>query len=431
MTRYRPGCHLTARSQGLRCVRTGGIATLPGMAKRERTGFRARLRSVRRRWWATLAVIVLALAGAGAWLGTAGGEDADGVQRITSTVSRGTYKTTVSATGTITPKQDADAAFTSSGTVTSVRVEVGEKVLKGDVLATIDDDSLVAQREAAASQVEAAEAQVDEVSGGSRTQVASAEASLASARSALAQAEEAVENATLRAPFTGVVSAVGYEVGDHAASGSGGTAPTSSDGATAAAITLISPSKLLVEASVPAADITRLKEGLQAEITPTGGGEVVFGTVTEVGVIASASDTGAAQFPVTVAVTGSPTGLYAGASASVAITVAQAIDVLAVPTAAVRTDEDGTSYVTVVDGQEQTRTPVELGSVYGAQTEVLAGVEEGDVIEVLTLSGRRGTGTGGDGGIVQIPGGELPGGGQFPSGGFPGGAPPAFGGNAG
>lgn len=393
------------------------------------------MRSVRRRWWAALGVLVLALAGAGAWFGTAGGEDGDGVQRITSAVSRGTYQTTVSATGTITPKQDADVAFSVTGTVTMVAVDVGDKVHKGEVLATIDAASLVAQREAAAAQVEAAEAQVDEASGGTTTQVTAADAALASARSQLAQAEEAVANATLRAPFTGLVSAVGYAVGDQAGSGSSGTAPTASDDAIAAAITLITPSKLLVEASVPAAEVTRLKKGLQAEITPTGGGEVVYGTVAEVGVIASASDSGAAQFPVTVAVTGSPTGLYAGSSATLEIIVEQATDVLAVPTAAVRTDEDGASYVTVVDGEKQTRTPVELGSVYGAQTEVLSGVEEGDVVEVLSLTGRRGTGTGNDG-QLRFPGGELPGGelpgGQFPGGGgFPGGAPPAFGGSAG
>lgn len=385
------------------------------MVKREKSGWGARLRSVRRRWWVTLAVLVVLLAGAGAWFGVAAGDDDTSTQRITATVARGTYKTTVSATGTIAPKRDADVAFTSAGTVTSVRVEVGDTVVKGDLLATIDDTALEAQRDAAASQVTAARTQLAEDAGGSSTQVAAAQASLAAAESQLAQAEEAVENATLRAPFSGTVSVVGYAVGDQA-----GSSPTSGDSGSGPAITVISPRRLLVEANVPATDVARLKKGLQVEITPTGGSKVVYGTVTEVGVIATASDTGAAQFPVTVEVTGTPTGLYAGSSATVAITVEQATDILAVPTAAVRIDDDGTYVNVVVDG-EQERRGVEIGSVYGASTEVLSGIAEGDVVEIITITGQRGTGNrggGGGGGDVQIPGG-----GRFPGGGLPGGGP--------
>ncbi|MET3963039.1 multidrug efflux pump subunit AcrA (membrane-fusion protein) [Marmoricola sp. OAE513] len=398
------------------------------MGTREKQGFGARLRAVRRRWWAALAALVLVLAGAGTWFMTAGASEDDNTTTITSTVAKGTYKTTVSATGTITPKRDEDVAFTSSGTVTSVQVEVGDKVVKGDVLAKIDDDALIAQREAAESQVTAAQTQLDEDSGSSSTQVAADEASLASARSQLADAEDAVENATLRAPFSGTVSAVGYEVGDQVGGSGGGADPSGSD--TTAAITVISPKKLLIDANVSSSDVTRLKKGLQAEITPTGGNETAYGVVTEVGVIATASDTGAAQFPVTVEVTGETTGLYPGASATVEITVKQATDIIAVPTAAVRTDDAGKAYVYVVKSGKRTKTTVALGEVYGAQTEVTSGIKEGDVIEVISITGRRGTGSGGGN---RNGGGEFPGGGNFqlPAGGAPGGGPVVIQGNPG
>jgi multidrug efflux pump subunit AcrA (membrane-fusion protein) len=384
------------------------------MSNEEKSGVLVRLRAVRRRWWATLGVLVLVLAGAGAWLGMAGGETDGNTQRITSTIAKGTYKTTVSATGTITPAHEEDLTFSSSGTVTAVQVAVGDKVAKGDVLAKIDDAALVAQEEAAASQVTAAESQLSEDSGGSSTQVAADEASLASARSQLAEAKDAVENATLRAPFSGTVSAVGYDVGDQVGSSNG-----ANGGAETPAITVISPRKLLVDADVSAADVTQLKKGMQAEITPTGGSDVVYGVVSQVGVIASASDSGAAQFPVTIQVTGKPTGLYPGSSATVAITVKQATDILAVPTAAVHTDSSGNSYVYVIKNGKRTRTDVRLGTVYGSQTEVLSGVKEGDVIEVISITGRRGTGNNRNGGPGNL---ELPGGGKIPGGGsFPGG----------
>jgi len=338
----------------------------------------ARLHGVRRRWWVVALVVVVA-AVAGGWTWMARGDEPT-AQRITANVARGTYKTTVSATGTITPKREDDLTFSSSGTVTRVAVAVGDRVHKGDVLARIGTASLQAQVDAAEAQVTAAETQLDEDADASATQVAADSASLASARSDLDQARDALAAATMRAPFDGTVSAVGFEVGDQVGSGSNQAA---SDGAGGSpAITLISPRALEVDANVPAADVSQLKKGMQVEITPTGGGEVVYGTVSEVGVIATASDSGAAQFPVTVAVTGRPSGLYAGSTASLAITVKQATDVLAVSTAALHTDGD-TTFVYLIDGSKRTRRDVTVGETYGMQTEVTSGLEEGDVVEVI------------------------------------------------
>lgn len=340
--------------------------------------------------------------------------DEPAAQRITATVARGTYKTTVSATGTITPKRQADLTFSSSGTVTRVAVDVGDKVQKGDVLATIDTTSLQAQVDAAEAQVSAAETQLDEDDDASATQVAADTASLASARSDLEQARDALAAATMRAPFSGTVSAVGFEVGDQV--GSGTNQAASGGSGSTPAITLISPRSLEVDANVSAADVSRLKKGMQVEITPTGGGDVVYGTVSEVGVIATASDSGAAQFPVTVDVTGRPSGLYAGSTASLAITVKQATDVLAVNTAALHTDGDKT-FVYVIDGSKRTRRDVTVGETYGMQTEVTSGLKEGDVVEVISFSAPRGS-RNGDGTKIQLPEGFVGrpgGGGQGPA----------------
>jgi len=368
------------------------------------------LGGVHRRWW--VLGLVLVLVGVGGWL-RFGPESAAGTESITATVSRGTYKSTVSATGTITPKREAELSFTSSGVVTAVAVDVGEKVQKGDVLAKIDATALIAQRDAAEAQVAAARSQLAEDAGGSTAQVAADQASLASAESQLASAQEAVDNATLTAPFTGTVSAVGVEVGDQA--GSSQTTPASTGTGATSAVTVISSTKFLIEANVPAADVSQLKKGMQAEITPTGGGELVYGTVSDVGVIATASETGAAQFPVTIVVTGTPTGLYAGSSAEVAITTKQATDVLTVPTQALRT-EDGSTYVYVVDGDKRTKKTVTLGTAYGMQTEVLSGVTEGDTVELISFSRTGSTGNT-PGGTFQLPGDGavmVPGGGSGP-----------------
>jgi macrolide-specific efflux system membrane fusion protein len=362
-------------------------------------------------------VLVAVAAGGWTWLNRG---DASAAQRITATVARGTYRTTVSATGTITPKRQEDLSFSSSGTVTEVAVAVGDKVAKGDVLARIDPALLQAQADAAEAQLTAAKAQLSDDSSASSTQRAADEASIASAESDLAQAREAVAEATMRAPFSGTVSAVGYQVGDTVGSGSNTPAADGSSGSTAA-ITLISPHALEVDADVSAADVAKLKKGMQVEITPTGGGDPAYGTVAEVGVIATASDSGAAQFPVTVDVTGKPAGLYAGSTADLAITIKQATDVLAVSTAALHMDGDQ-PYVYLVEGTKRTKRVVEVGETYGAQTEIRSGLKEGDVVELVSFTAPRGSNNG-KGGTNEL---RVPGGGSFGGTGPGGNQPPVL-----
>jgi RND family efflux transporter MFP subunit len=363
----------------------------------------------------SLVVLVACLAGGWTWLARG---DQPATQRITATVARGTYKTTVSATGTITPKREEDLSFSSAGTVTRVAVSVGDKVRKGDLLARIDTTSLQAQLDAAEAQVTAARTQLSDDADASSTQRAADQASLASAESDLDQAQDALAAATMTAPFNGTVSAVGYEVGDQVGSGSNTPASNGGSGSTPA-ITVISPRSLQVDANVSAADVSRLRKGMQVEITPTGGGDVVYGTVSEVGVIATASDSGAAQFPVTVDVTGKPTGLYAGSTASLAITVKQATDVLAVSTQALHADGDQT-FVYLIDGSKRTKRVITVGETYGMQTEVRSGLKEGDVVELVSFSAPRGGRNGNNGGTneFRLPqggfGGNGPGGGQGP-----------------
>jgi hypothetical protein len=195
-------------------------------------------------------------------------------------------------------------------------------------------------------------------------------------------------------------------------------------------VTIISTDAFDVTASVGSSDLASLKKGLQAEITPTGSTQVLFGTVSSVGLVAESSTSGSSTFPVTISVTGKVTGVYAGSSANVSIIVKQLQNVLAVPTAALHTSGQRTT-VTVQKGGRQVVTPVTIGQVFGAQTQVTKGVGPGDQVVVTTF--RAGTGTtGGTGGTGGFRGG-FGGGEGGARGGFggPGGATGGFGGAGG
>jgi multidrug efflux pump subunit AcrA (membrane-fusion protein) len=181
-----------------------------------------------------------------------------------------------------------------------------------------------------------------------------------------------------------------------------------------------------VSTSVTSADLPLLKQGMQAQITPSGSRALVFGTVSTIGVIAT-STSGVATFPVTIAVTGSPKGLYAGSSATVAIIVKEIANALTVPTAAIRTEGGKTVVSKLIDGAGVT-TPVQVGMVQGSSTQVTSGLAEGDQVVVTGLSGSgsgsgSGNGSGGQSTSTRTRSGGGAGGGGLPAGGGGGFAP--------
>ncbi len=382
--------------------------------------------------------VVLVIGAAGYWF--LGRADSAETAATVSEVTTGTFKQTVSGSGTLEPAKQADLEFAVSGRVTAVEVEAGDTVTKGDVLARLDTVSLEASLAAAEAQEEASETTVANDGSETSTQRAANEASLASARADVAQAQDDLDAATLKATFSGTVASVSVAVGDQAggsssssgtseasgASGAAGAVPgatgTTTTTTSTAAVTLVKPKTFVVDVDVSAADVTDVKEGLQAEITPADATEAIFGTVKDVGKVAETSTSGTATFPVTVSVTGKQEGLYAGTSADVSIVVKQIADVLTVPSQALTTS-GGKTYVTKVDGSATKKTAVTVGETYGASTEITKGLAEGDKVEIAAV-GRARTpgGAGGTGGA-----GGFPGGGSPPSGGFPGGGQPPAG----
>ena len=387
-----------------------------------------------RRWLAGVAALVVVAAAVGTWLVVRPGASSAAVQTITATATVGTVRQTVSTTGTLAPAHEADLDFTVSGTVSTVPVSVGDKVTKGTVLATVENPDLRSAVDLAEAGVGAAQAAVDSATGSS-TQLASANAQLVAARSSLAQAKAQLVAATLTAPFAGTVASVDLAPGDVVGSsgsggGNGGSGGSGSSGSSTATsqVVLISTDAWVVDASVGAADLASVKKGLQVEVTPDGTTERVFGTVSSVGIVAQSGSTGAASFPVSIAVTGSPTGLYAGGTVTAQIVVRQLTDVLTVPTAAISSQNGATTVSKLVNGK-QVSTPVVVGTVLGASTQVTSGLKEGDQVVVRQFRLPSGTNTGNGGQRGQFGRGGFGGtGGGFGGGGFRGGG---FGGTGG
>ena len=405
---------------------------------------RGRRRLTRRARWLLIGALALLLAGGavGVWALYFRTPAAQTTLR-TVTVAQETLKQSVNATGTLDPATESDLSFASSGTVTAVDVEPGDLVTKGDKLAAIDDSELqIDYKSAKASRTEAEEAlsSLQAEDDATATAIAAAQATVEVKKNAVTQARTALDAATMVSPINGKVAAVTVAEGDTVSGGSSsatsatasdssgsgaGTAASTSSGSTAA-VTLISNGTFTVTTAVSNADVTSIKKGLQATITPTGSAEAVYGTVSTVGVVAStpststSSSSGSATFPVTIKVTGTHKDLLPGSSATVAITVKQLTDVISVPTQAVTTVDGKTVVQKLVNG-EQVPTEVTLGASVGASTVITKGLEVGDQVVLGSFraasTGGTGAGTGTRGGTEGTQNGGA---GGFPAGGVPG-----------
>jgi HlyD family secretion protein len=106
-----------------------------------------------------------------------GGDAQSGANQRTSTLENGALVATVSATGNIQPEADVRLNFQTTGTVADVKVKVGDRVKKGDLIAKLDTTDL----ELALSQSQAALEQ--------------AQASAKNAQTSLGNADTAIEQA--------------------------------------------------------------------------------------------------------------------------------------------------------------------------------------------------------------------------------------------
>lgn len=192
------------------------------------------------------------------------------------------------------------------------------------------------------------------------------------ARLSLEKARSDLEGATLVAPFDGVVAAVNVSVGERAAVG-------------APAVRLVDNSSFRLSVTVDEIDVARLEVGLPTEITVDALPALTLtGAVERIGPAATLEG-GAVAYPVVVGLDPTDAPLRAGMSATAVILVEELTDQLIIPNWVVRVDQTtGQPYVyrQTGDGGLE-RVEVRLGVRYEGYSQVLEGLEEGDVLVLV------------------------------------------------
>lgn len=179
--------------------------------------------------------------------------------------------------GTLEPEEQATVRAEVAGAVLQTLAEQGQRVTPGQTLARIDDSALREAELSAQATVTTAQntldvnkRQVDRnealIKAGAiaerdlelaRNQYSAAEAQLANAKSQLANAQKQLSKATVKAPFTGIVSVRQVSAGDILQVG-------------ALMFTVVNPATMRLEASVPADQLSAVRVGAPVDFSVNG-----------------------------------------------------------------------------------------------------------------------------------------------------------------
>ncbi len=184
----------------------------------------------------------------------------------TATVRKGNLTVEITATGNLAMPDSVNLSFGSSGKVQAVLVEMGDEVKKGQVLAKLDTSTLEQSLIQAQINVKSAQYSLEKAKQPTTTasgdRILSApdpldieikELQLELAKKKLKEAERQLEEATIVAPFDGVVAQVNISEGDRVSEGT-------------AAIRLLNPTKLEVDVVVSEMDVFQIKPGARATV---------------------------------------------------------------------------------------------------------------------------------------------------------------------
>jgi HlyD family secretion protein len=261
----------------------------------------------------------------------------------------------------------------------------------------------------AQSQVTQAQANLDALTApGTASDIAAAEATVLQAQADVATAQRNLDQAALKAPFDGVVSAVSLVLGSTSNSGNS----TSSSGTTSsgASITLVDRSKLHVDINLSETDAARVQVGQPVALTFDALPNVTIqGKVTTIAPAATVQQN-VVTYPVQVEFDPGNTPVKVGMSTTADIQIQQVNNAILVPSRAVQTAGNNHT-VTVLQGAERTpvMVQVETGPTSNGQVVITSCVDTGaqclrpgDVLAVssttTTTTTQGGPGGGGFGG---------------------------------
>lgn len=344
-------------------------------------------------------------------------------QQVTSTVKKGTITSYVSTTGTIQAANYLAITTSVNGIVKKVYVTEGTEVVRGQKIMeiTLDSEGEKSLADAYSSYLraknslesaknslygletsmlqkeEAFEDEKDENSYQSHDERLSykyaendytqAKNSYEIQKSSITQAEIALESAyseyqayssTILAPASGIIANIVATEGTKIENS------VTSDRSVETVASIKQEGTPTASLNVTEVDINSIKVGQKAKLTLSSVSDQIFdGTVTGIDKIGTQSS-GVSNYPVIIKFDSDSDLVLPNMSVTADIIVDSHDNALYVPSGAVNTSGD-TKYVLVPDGTSQKKVTVKVGISDDSNTEILEGLNEGDVVILSTL----------------------------------------------
>ena len=257
------------------------------------------------------------------------------------------------------------AAAQASASLSAASLQTAELRLQ-----QVQEGASAAQIAQAEANLANAEASLDRlVRGPSEAQISIAEAQLAQAQTNLARAQRNLANATLVAPYDGVITTVNVSIGEQASG---------------VVVEMVNPSSLELVLDVDEVDISNIVLGQTAVITLEAfpDSEIEANVVSIAPRNTAAQGSGLVTYDVYLALGTTDLPVRVGMTANASLVTAQRSDVLLVPNRAISPDRAaGKYYVTRADGEV---VEVTIGLRDDANTQITGGLAEGDELLIET-----------------------------------------------
>lgn len=292
----------------------------------------------------------------------------------TEEVTKGDFTTNLVISGVINPATQVNVMPKIAGgeKIIALNVKDGQKVAKGQIIATLDQSSASIQLKQAQKSYDDALKNHErnkvlvEAGAIADTNFEQSESQLEQAKNTLASQEIAFANTVITAPISGVVTNVSVEEGTLASSQT-------------TICTIVDLDNLELNSSVNELQINKIKVGQEVNIdVPSAEGKKYKGTVTFINPL---MDERSKSYSVKINIANPQNEIKSGMYAKVELITAVHKDVIMVPRKAVNI-RDGENKVFLVEDGKAVLKKVEIGLNNGQEIEITNGLSAGEEIVV-------------------------------------------------
>jgi len=314
----------------------------------------------------------------------------------TATIELRNINFAVTAAGEIGPDTMVSVRPEINGRISSLPVDIGDRITNGTVLCALDDSDLQTERSTQITQIEGAKLQVEkarryyernkrliesrlvsqEVYDDSITDYELAKNALELSQRNLTQVEDKLSKTRIIAPFDCTILTRPVSVGQ-AVSGSGGVSGGSE------IMTIANLKEMIITAHMNQADVPRLKIGQFVDVQVEAvSGMKIKGTVERIAPQATIKNS-IKGFATQIRLKNLDSVVRPGMTANMTIPLQSAENAVAIPLAAVFSEEnDRYTFVRTSSGEFEVR-PIHIGVADFQYAEVLDGLRNGDVVSLV------------------------------------------------